>query len=176
MPCSYSKEKDDFEFNGSRFCEKKKLLSDLQTEYAKYCSVCGLRRGKEKTFDRHIKIQEFYEAENQKLIEFYEKEIAQKEEAYKEVYDYVNEQIEYVSNVSQSLDDEIAQKRVEGQIETLQKYKDSTITYFQQLDEMLKDDDGSDFFKGIRACFEYLKNLLIEAGVLHRNQEKNINR
>ena len=98
------------------------------------------------------------------------------EQEYINIYNEANSKLEELENINNTLDDEIAQKRVEGQVETLQKYKDSTITYFKQLDEILKDDDGSDFFKGIRACFEYLKNLLIEAGVLHKNQDKNINR
>ncbi len=61
VPCKYIEQEDDYKFIGSHFCDKKKKLADLQTEYSKFCQVCGLRRGRERSYDKHLDIAKFYD-------------------------------------------------------------------------------------------------------------------
>ncbi len=168
IPFSKKEEK----FIGSNFCGKRKDLIELQTLFAEYCMGCGLERGKSGSKDKHKDIGKYYEEEAQKLHDEWVEAIEQKEQEYKDAYNLVVENL----NKVKSLDEEIQIKRHEADIENLQKYKESTITYYKELENTLKQDDGSEYFKGIRACFEYLKELLINMGVLHINKENNINR
>lgn len=175
IPCKLKGE--EYKFCGSDYRSKKEHLYQFQDEiYREIGEPLGLIRGVKGSKAKHKKIQEFYEEEAQQLHEEWVSAIEQKEFEYQEAYDLYEKNLKLIDKKNKSLEEEIEAKRQEADIENLQKYKESVITYFKKLEQTLEQDDGSEYFKGIRACFEYFKNLLINMGVLHRNKENNINR
>lgn len=175
-------DKKERSFVGSNLCGKRKDLIELQTLFAEYCLPCGLERGKEGSKNKNKSLKKYYEEENAKLeaqlkqekeeLEAkHSQEIAEIEERYKIAYDYVSEQLEHINDISETLDEKIQQKKEDSSVEELQKYKEVNLELYKALENTLKEDDGSEYFVGIRAVFEHLKNLLINMGLLHRNKE-----
>ena len=164
----------DYEFNGSRFCEKKKMLSDLQTEYAKYCEICGLKRGKEKSFDKHIKIQEYYEEQNKKQIEEFERIRQENEQIHQQMIDEYNSKFETLEQYTNSLDYEINKYKYQTDAENYENAKRSILLFKNELDEILKNDDGSYIYNVIRQLLERFKQILINNNVIKISKEKSI--
>lgn len=156
---------DGEKFIGSNFCGKRQDLIKLQDLFAEYCMNCNLERGIAKSKDKHKDIGDYYKEQCEAL-----------EKEYNLIYQEAEAKLEHLINVNDNLDNIINNKRLECNIENLENYKKGVIQYFNALQETLKQDDGSEYFQGVRACFEYFKNLLIELGVLHNNKDKNINR
>ena len=163
IPC---KEKDgEFKFCGSDFCAKKKMLSDLQTFYANHCKSCGLVRGKEKSLDKHIKIQEYYEQESKKQIEEFEKIIEYNESLLEKNKQLINENIaknELLESMNSGLDAEINKYRNIDKDEKIKKFQDSIAEFINVLDEQLNNDDGTEYFEAIRFCLKLLKSVLVK--------------
>lgn len=161
----------EFRFCGSDFCGKKKLLSDLQTFYADSCAECGLKRGREKSLDKHISIQNFYAEQNDKLINQYEKDLNYN----KQLLDDVREKNNKLETINNSLDDEIEKYKNVNYAEINDKYKNAIIQYKNGLEETLKNDDGSEFYEAIKQCLEFLKNILLQFNLIRErdmNKEK----
>lgn len=152
----------EYKFIGSEFCGKKKLLSELQTHYAEACSECGLVRGREKSLDKHISIQNFYAEQNEKLINQYEKDLNYN----KQLLDDVREKNNKLETINNSLDDEIEKYKNVNYAEINDKYKNAIIQYKNGLEETLKSDDGSEFYEAIKQCLEFLKNILLQFNLI----------
>ena len=152
----------EFKFCGSDFCGKKKLLSELQTHYAEACAECGLVRGKEKSLDKHISIQNFYAEQNDKLINQYEKDL----DYNKQLLDDVREKNNKLETINNSLDDEIEKYKNVNYAEINDKYKNAIIQYKAGLEETLENDDGTEFYEAIKQCLEFLKNILLQFNLI----------
>lgn len=152
----------EYKFVGSDFCGKKKLLSELQTHYAEACAECGLVRGREKSLDKHISIQNFYAEQNDKLINQYEKDL----DYNKQLLDDVREKNNKLETINNSLDDEIEKYKNVNYAEINDKYKNAIIQYKAGLEETLENDDGSEFYEAIKQCLEFLKNILLQFNLI----------
>lgn len=174
IPC---KEKNgEYKFCGSDFCEKKKMLTDLQTFYANSCSSCNLKRGREKSFDRHIKIQEFYEQENQKLINQFDQIIKDNDETLKlnqQLLEENNKKNFLLEQMNNDLDSEINKYRNESYIEKIENMKKSINEYKDKLESELENDDGSYFYNIIRQCLNIFREILINNDVIKINKNNN---
>lgn len=172
IPC---KEKDgEYKFVGSDYCGKKKDLSDLQTQYAKYCEPCGLRRGKEKSFDKHIKIAEYYAEQNKKQIEEFERIRQENEQIHQQMIDEYNSKFEVLEQYTNSLDYEINKYKYQTDAENYDNAKRSILQFKNELDEILENDDGSYIYNVIRHLLERFKQILIENNVIKIGKEKSI--
>lgn len=166
VPC---REKNgEFKFCASDFCGKKKMLSDLQTFYANSCAECNLKRGKEKSLDKHISIQNFYAEQNEKLINEYQSRL----DYNKQLLDDVINKNNILESMSDTLDNKIKHYENVNYTDTIDNMQRAIIAYKNGLEETLQNDDGSEFFDAIKQCIEYFKNILIQYNIINKNNDE----
>lgn len=162
-------------FIGSKFCGKRQDLIELQTLFAEYCMACGLSRGKEESKNKNKSLKKYYEEEAQRI----EQECQQKNDELKAKSDElqnknieVQKKLDEVNSINYTLDQELSLMENLPNVETVEKYNKCLLEYTNVLNNTLQQDDGSDFYFGIRQCLDYLKQLLLEFGVFDRNNIK----
>ena len=149
---------EKYKFVGSDFVGKKQNLINLQTEFANYCSSCGLRRGLNKhTKDKHNELYKYYEDRNNELIKI-NNEIIEKNEAI------VQKNIELIrenEEKNNSLEQEINKYKYQQLNENLDKYR-SCMSYlldFYDTPETIE-------------TFTYLLDTFFSFGLLEKKKDK----
>lgn len=167
IPC---KEIDgQYKFVGSMFCEKKKMLTDLQSFYAEACKSCNLRRGKIKSKDKHKKISEYYSEQNEKLINEYEQIIEHNElvvERNKQLLDENIKKNELLESMNSGLDAEINKYRNIDKDEKIEKFQNSIREFITVLDNYINDPDYTQYSEIFRFCLKLLKSILVKYNLI----------
>lgn len=101
------------------------------------------------------------------------KEMQKMQNKYDDLYNDLYYQIENLQNAKDTLDNNIDNFKKEDLEDKLQNYQNCIIEYKDILEDLLTQDDGSEYFKAIRQAFEILKTLLFNYEII-KNSSKNI--
>lgn len=163
----------DGRFCASDWVGKRADLTRFQNEiFEEIGKPLGLSRGTKGSKAKHKKIQDYYEEENQKQIEEYERIRQENEAIHQKMIDEYNHKFQVLQQHTNNLDDEINKYKYEESHNKLLEFQKMILEYIDTIEkEIQKSIDESDILI-FKKCLELLMTLLKQHHLIKYNKQK----
>ncbi len=171
IPC---KEKNgQLKFCASDWVGKKADLTKFQDDiYNDIGKPLGLSRGVKGSKAKHKKIQDYYEEQNKKQIEEFEKVKQENELIYQQMINEYNHKFEVLQQHTNSLDDEIDKYKYADSHNKLLEFQKMILEYIDTIEKEIQNSNDEFDIKIFKKCLDLLMTLFRKHKLI-KDKQKN---